>query len=131
MMNMKMSAVLSSGNNLVWGLLGGVLGAAVFAWVAPAQPAIATVDLQRLVQVARADLVTLATDNSLGESSAAGIEGRLTQFGVKLDAAVKRVGAQHGVVIIQSQAIASSVGSGVLDLTDEVERALYDGEGGQ
>lgn len=130
-MNMKMSGMLSVGNSLVWGLLGGVLGAAAFAWAVPAQPKIATVDLQRLVQVARTDLVKLATDNSLGESRADGIEGRLTQFGVKLDAAVKQVGAQHGVVIIQAQAIASSVGSGVPDLTDEVERALYDGEGGK
>lgn len=130
-MNMKMSGMLSVGNSLVWGLLGGVLGAAAFAWAVPAQPKIATVDLQRLVQVARTDLVKLATDNSLGGSRADGIEGRLTQFGVKLDAAVKRVGAQHGVVIIQAQAIASSVGSGVPDLTDEVERALYDGEGGK
>lgn len=130
-MNMKMSGMLSVGNSLVWGLLGGVLGAAAFSWAVPAQPKIATVDLQRLVQVARTDLVKLATDNSLGGSRADGIEGRLTQFGVKLDAAVKRVGAQHGVVIIQAQAIASSVGSGVPDLTDEVERALYDGEGGK
>lgn len=130
-MSMKISGLLNAGNYLVWGLLGGVLGAAAFAWVSPSQPKIAMVDLQRLVQVARTDLVKLATDSSLGEHSAAGIEGRLTQFGVKLDAAVKRVGVQHGVVIIQSQAIASSAGSGIPDLTDEVERTLYDVEGGK
>lgn len=126
-MNTRLEGLMSVGTTLVWGLIGGVLGAVVFAWISPASPAIATVDLQRLVQTARGDLVKLATDKNLGQGDAASIEARLSQFGAQLDAAVKQVGAQHKVVIIQSQAIASSNGSGVLDLTDEVEQVLNAG----
>lgn len=124
-MTPKMERLMNAGTPLVWGLIGGLLGAALFAWSVPTAPQIATIDLQRLVEVARADLVKLATDKTLGESGAASIESRLSHFGVRLDAAVKAVGERHGAVILQSQAVAT--GSGVHDLTAEVERELHGG----
>lgn len=110
---------------LVWGMLGGVLGAAAVAWASPDRTAIATVDLQRLVEGSRADMVKLATDQSLDEAGMARIEAQLNQFSARLDEAVKAVAADKGVVVIQSQAVAAG---SVPDLTAEVARLLREGE---
>lgn len=110
---------------IVWGMLGGVLGATAVAWASPDLPAIATVDLQRLVEGSRADMVKLATDQSLDEAGMARIEAQLHQFGTRLDEAVKTVAQRNGMVIIQSQAIAAGR---VPDVTAEVARLLREEE---
>jgi hypothetical protein len=104
---------------IIWGLVGGVLGALALQVILASPAQLATVDLQQLIDIERTEMVRLATDQNITPEEAVRIEARLAQFGRRLDAAVREVAENQHWVIVQSQAIAAG---NVPDVTAEVKR---------
>lgn len=116
-------SLTQAGVGLIWGMAGAalVLAIAQVADLPPRAPRLATVDMASLVQAARGDALKLAAAPQSSAQEQQRAAEQMAHFGQRLDRVLAQLAAEHGVVIVQRQAVAAGI---LPDLTAEAGQRL-------
>lgn len=114
--------LLGAGVSLVWGMLGAsiILGAVTYYERTHPRPQLGMVDAIAMLQGQREQALSLAIQSKdLGSQQKAQLE--LQAYGSQLEKAMSDVSTEHGLVLIQRQAVLAGE---IVDLTDAVRNKI-------